>query len=68
MADTVNSEVKKIQWIPCGIILGLRMDEAIKNLVIGIAKMAGIKEIYQSFINEHNQMDKYLLKEKYSAH
>ncbi len=63
-----NSEVKKIQWIPCGIILGLRMDEAIKNLVIGIAKMAGIKEIYQSFINEHNQMDKYLLKEKYSAH
>ena len=44
------------------------MDEAIKNLVIGIAKMAGIKEIYQSFINEHNQMDKYLLKEKYSAH
>lgn len=58
----LNSKVNKIQWIPCGIILGLKMDETIKNLVIGIAKMAGIKEIYQSFINEHNQMDMYLLK------
>ena len=51
-----------MEWIPSGIILGLRMDVAEENLVISMAKAAGIKSIYKSFINAQNKLDAYLLK------
>ena len=51
-----------MEWIPSGIILGLRMDVAEENLVVSMAKEAGIKNIYKSYINNQNKLDAYLLK------
>ena len=45
------------EWIPSGIILGLRMNPAEENLVISIAKEAGIKNIYKSYIDENNRLN-----------
>lgn len=50
-----------MEWIPSGIILGLRMDKAEENLVISMAKEAGIKKIYKSYINAQNKLDAYLI-------
>lgn len=49
------------EWIPDGIILGLRMDKADENLVVSMAKEAGIKNIYKSYINAQNKLDAYLV-------
>lgn len=46
-----------MEWIPSGIILGLRMDTAEENLVISMAREAGIKNIYKSFIDSYNQLN-----------
>lgn len=50
-----------LEWIPSGIILGLRMDKAEENLVISMAREAGIKNIYKSFINAQNKLDAILV-------
>lgn len=50
-----------MEWIPSGIILGLRMDATEENLVISMAKEAGIKKIYKSYINAQNKLDAYLI-------
>ena len=46
-----------MEWIPSGIILGLRMDLTEENLVVSMAKEAGIKKIYKSIINSKNELD-----------
>lgn len=46
-----------MEWIPSGIILGLRMEPAEENLVISMAKEAGIKNIYKSYIDSQNQLN-----------
>lgn len=51
-----------MEWIPNGIILGLRMGVAEENLVVSMAKEAGIKNIYKSYINAQNKLDAYPLK------
>ena len=51
-----------MEWIPSGIILGLRMGVAEENLVVSMAKEAGIKNIYKSYINAQNKLDDYPLK------
>ena len=51
-----------MEWIPSGIILGLRMGVAEENLVVSMAKEAGIKNIYKSYINAQNKLDTYPLK------
>lgn len=51
VVSNMNSPIH-VKWIPSGIILGLRMDAAEENLVISMAKEAGIKEIYKSFIDK----------------
>lgn len=48
-----------MEWIPSGIILGLRMDRAEENLVVSMAREAGIKKIYKSYINAQNKLDAY---------
>ena len=45
-----------MEWIPSGIILGLRMDANEENLVISMAKEAGIKRIYKSFIDPKSKL------------
>ena len=44
------------EWVPSSIILGLRMRTEEKNLVISMAKEAGIREIYQSHISSDNHL------------
>lgn len=51
-----------MEWIPSGIILGLRMEQTEENLVVSMAKEAGIKSIYKSYINVQNKLDAYPLK------
>ena len=51
-----------MEWIPSGIILGLRMDMEEEKHVVSMAKEAGIKNIYKSYINAQNKLDAYLLK------
>lgn len=50
-----------MEWIPSGIILGLRMDKAEENLTISMAKEAGIKNIYKSYIDAKNVLNAYPL-------
>ena len=52
-----------MEWIPSRIILGLRIDASEENLVVSMAKEAGIKNIYKSYINAQNKLDAYILKE-----
>lgn len=46
-----------MEWIPSGIILGLRMSTTEENLVISMAKEAGIKTIYKSYIDAQNRLN-----------
>lgn len=59
-----NCQMKQpvmMEWIPSGIILGLRMSVEEENLVVSMAKEAGITTIYKSYINSRNQLDAYLV-------
>ena len=51
-----TKEQPAMQWIPSGIILGLRMGVKEENLVVSMAKEAGIKNIYKSCIDPKNQL------------
>lgn len=46
-----------MEWIPSGIILGLRMSADEESLVINKAKEAGIKNIYKSVIDSKNRLN-----------
>lgn len=48
-----------MEWIPSGIILGLRMNVAEENLVVSMAKEAGIKNIYKSYIDAQNRLNAF---------
>ena len=52
-----------IEWVPAGVIIGLRTSQVDTNLIISIAKEAGIKKIYKSIIDEKNRLNAYLLTE-----
>lgn len=45
-----------MRWIPIGVILGLRMGEKEENLVMSMAREAGIKSIFKMIINEKNNL------------
>ena len=46
-----------MEWIPSGIILGLRMSANEERLVVDKAKEAGIKNIYKSVIDSKNRLN-----------
>lgn len=50
-----------IEWVPAGVIIGLRASQVDRHLTISMAKEAGIRKIYQSYIDEKNQLNAYLL-------
>ena len=52
-----------IEWVPAGVIIGLRTPPGDKNLIISMAQEAGVKNIYQSYIDEKNRLNAYLLKD-----
>lgn len=45
-----------MEWIPSGIILGLRMGVKEENLVVSMAKEAEINNIYKSVIDSKNKL------------
>lgn len=45
-----------MEWRPDGIILGLRMSEAEKNLAVSLALQAGVKKVYASYIDDLNRL------------
>ena len=51
-----------VEWVPSGVIIGLRTSQADANLIVSMAKEAGIKKIYQSYINKQNILDAFPLK------
>ena len=52
-----------IECVPAGVIIGLRTPPVDKNRIISMAKEAGVKNIYQSYIDEKNRLNAYLLKD-----
>ena len=48
---------------PQKIILGLRMPEYERRLVISAAKIAGIQEIHKMYINDSDELDSRSLEE-----
>lgn len=48
-----------VEWVPSGVIIGLRTSPVDRNLIISMAKEAGIKNIYQSVIDEKNRLNAY---------
>lgn len=44
------------EWIPSGIILGLRMEQEEKQILIRSAKMAGIEKCYETYINNQYKL------------
>lgn len=63
IADCQITPPIMMEWIPDGIILGLRMSQVEENLVTSLAKQAGIKNIYKSFIDKDNKLNVYLISE-----
>lgn len=46
-----------MKWIPIDIVVGISMKNEEENLAICLAKEAGIKNIYNTFINEKSELD-----------
>ncbi len=44
------------EWIPKGIILGLKTNEKDRQIILRSAKMAGIEHCYESYINNDYQI------------
>ena len=53
---SMNAPIMR-EWIPSGIILGLRMETDTENLVVSMAREAGIENIYKSFIDSKNRLN-----------
>lgn len=47
------------EWIPSGVILGLKMDINEENLVVNLAKQAGIEHIHKSYIDKNGNLNAY---------
>ena len=52
-----------IECVPAGVIIGLRTSPVDKNLIISMSKEAGVKNIYQAYIDEKNTLNAYLLQD-----
>ena len=51
-------EPKPLSWIPSGVVLGLRMSASDASIVIDAAKNAGIRHIYQAYIDDTGKLSK----------
>lgn len=45
------------EWIPSGVILGLKVTDQNRDIIIRASKMAGVDHIYESFINDKYKID-----------
>ena len=46
-----------LNWVPYGIILGLRTSKSDTDIIIRAAKSAGVKHFYKSYIDDNGQLD-----------
>lgn len=54
-----------VEWIPDSVILGLRTSSVDAKLIISMAKQAGIKNVYQSYIDKSNRLNAFKISEEY---
>ena len=45
------------EWVPYGIVLGLRTNSRDKSTIIRSAKLAGIDHFFATYINDSNRLD-----------
>lgn len=45
------------EWLPYGVILGLRISESDREIIVRSARIAGIGHIFESYINNDNRLD-----------
>ena len=45
------------EWIPYGVIIGLRMSERDRDIVVRSAKMAGIEHLFELYISDETRLD-----------
>ncbi len=51
-----------LRWRPTAVILGFRMSDSDKNLVKGLAQVAGVKDVYQTYIDDNGDLKKRISK------
>ena len=54
-----------VEWIPDSVILGLRTSAVDAKLIISMAKQAGIKNVYKSYIDNSNRLNAFKISEEY---
>ena len=45
------------EWVPYGVVLGLRTNSRDKSTIIRSAKLAGIDHFFETYINDSNRLD-----------
>lgn len=58
----ISNQPVAIEWIPSAIYLGLRMEKSEMELLMNIAKIAGVEKVYRCYINDNGEIDSKLLK------
>ena len=53
----VQSESEELSKIPSGVILGLKVADQNRDIIIRASKMAGVDHIYESYINDKYKID-----------
>ncbi len=61
---TVDNPPVTVEWIPDSVILGLRTSAVDAKLIISMAKQAGIKNVYQSYIDNDNRLNAFKISEE----
>ena len=54
-----------VEWIPDSVFLGLRTSAVDAKLIISMAKHAGIKNVYQSYIDNSNRLNAFRISEEH---
>lgn len=54
-----------VEWIPDSVFLGLRTSAVDAKLIISMAKQTGIKNVYQSYIDNSNRLNAFRISEEH---
>lgn len=57
VVNDTSSSVFITKWRPTGIVIGLRTSDTNKAIIKALAKEAGIQHIYQTIINDNDELD-----------
>ena len=59
-----KSKPKYHTWKPSGVTIGLRTEKPTRDLIVALAKEAGIPNIYECYINNKNCLDKRIIQDR----